>query len=542
MKTKNEVHLKKTVLLIIIFFLMYIYNPQNIHAETKDPIGDAKNGIVEIFSGFSDREGIFWRMKSGSGFLISNAEGTTYIVTNYSIIQNSSEEKTAYCEANGIDIENFGMTDSIRVVVKGDVTIDASVLTESKEMNFCILSTENAVNEKTELKLGDAQSLVTGDSIYALGFPKDIESLEFQTSDVEIFQGNIQDKESNQAGIRYLQHSAIISAGNSGGPILDAEGYVVGINCSEYSNPASGRYYSLPINELTEVLDNFSINYGSKKKDVLKQDLNALKQECIQLNESGRYKKDSLTALQTALSEAEKLSETENPALSEMEEIYRQLMQAKDALIPKMEKIQIAIYVFAGLIVLAILLLIRILFLNRQDKKKEILAEQNKDLPKQKNEPLKNGERQVSKEKKEEFCRNTIWLPDDNEEKTVGLSSYRKEHSAIQEEQQKFLQKTSELEILRKSSGQIIKINKPEYLIGKNPTQADLFISDNKAVSRKHASIVWKNNEYYVCDLGSVNGSYVKEKRIPEGILVKLSDGDTLRIADEEFTIRILDV
>lgn len=112
----------------------------------------------------------------------------------------------------------------------------------------------------------------------------------------------------------------------------------------------------------------------------------------------------------------------------------------------------------------------------------------------------------------------------------------------MQEEQQKFLQKTSELEILRKSSGQIIKINKPEYLIGKNPTQADLFISDNKAVSRKHASIVWKNNEYYVCDLGSVNGSYVKEKRIPEDILVKLSDGDTLRLADEEFTIRILDV
>lgn len=542
MKKRAGIQIQRKVFFIIAFCIMYLYFSETAYAETTDPIGDAKNGIVEIVSGFSDREGNFFKMKSGSGFLICNTEGMTYIVTNYSIVHNSSEEKTAYCEANKIDTENFGTTDVIRAAVKGDVTVDASVLTQSEDMDFCILSTENAVNEKSALKLGDAKSMATGDAVYALGFPADTESLDFQAADVEIFQGNVQDKESSQSGNLYVQHSAVISAGNAGGPILDADGYVVGINCGEYSNPSSGRYYSLPVNELIEVLDNFSVNYGSRKKDVLEQELDKLRRECVQLNESGRYRKDSLTAMQAALSEAEKLSETEHPTLTELEEIHKQLKQAKNALVPKMEKIKIAIYVLAGLIALALLFLIRILFLNRRDQKKEFHAEQDENRLEREIEPSVSREFQNFKREKEGNRKTVMWTQDDSEEKTIGLTSYRKERSGGQEEEHKFQQKTTELELLRKSNGQAVKINKPEYLIGKNPNQADLFISDNKAVSRKHAGIVWKNNEYYVCDLGSVNGTYVKDKKIPEGILVKLNDGDSLRLADEEFIIQILDI
>lgn len=520
-------------------FLEY---PETAHAEPTDPIGNAKNGIVGVFSGVTDREGTFFQMKSGSGFLICNAEGTTYIVTNYSIIHNSGKEKTAYREEHGIDDEQSGMTDVIRVAVKGDVTIEASVLTLSEEMNVCILSTENAVNEKTALKLGDSNAMATGDPVYALGFPKDTKSTEFQASDVEIFQGNVQDKASYPSGTEYIQHSAVISEGNAGGPILDAEGYVVGINCSEYSDAASGRYYSLPVNELIEVLDNFSVNYGSKKKDVLKRELEKLQQECVQLKESGEYKKDSLEGMQIALSEVEKLSETEHPALQEMEEVYQQLEQAKDALVPKMKKITIAIYVFAVFIVLVFLFLLRILLLNRRDQKKEITANQEEYHSERETGSSKNKERQFYKKEKEENGRDSMCFPENWEEKTIGLSSYKKEHSGFCDERDKFQRKTTRMELVRKRNGQIVTIDKPEYLIGKNPGQADLSVPDNKAVSKKHAGIVWKNNEYYVYDFNSTNGTYVKDKKIPEGILVKLSDGDSLTLADEVFIIKIREI
>ena len=68
MKKRAGIQIQRKVFFIIAFCIMYLYFSETAYAETTDPIGDAKNGIVEIVSGFSDREGNFFKMKSGSGF------------------------------------------------------------------------------------------------------------------------------------------------------------------------------------------------------------------------------------------------------------------------------------------------------------------------------------------------------------------------------------------------------------------------------------------------------------------------------------------
>jgi EAL domain-containing protein (putative c-di-GMP-specific phosphodiesterase class I) len=61
---------------------------------------------------------------------------------------------------------------------------------------------------------------------------------------------------------------------------------------------------------------------------------------------------------------------------------------------------------------------------------------------------------------------------------------------------------------------------------------ADLLVNSSR-VSREHAVIVCENGKYLVRDRGSTNGTFVNGQRIQE---VELQDGDTLVIADVEFT------
>src|SRR5213075_990327 len=56
-------------------------------------------------------------------------------------------------------------------------------------------------------------------------------------------------------------------------------------------------------------------------------------------------------------------------------------------------------------------------------------------------------------------------------------------------------------------------------------------VDNNRSVSRRHAKIIRANNEYHVLEeVGTVNGTYVNDVRIPTGVPVTLHNGDLLKI------------
>jgi CRP-like cAMP-binding protein len=56
-------------------------------------------------------------------------------------------------------------------------------------------------------------------------------------------------------------------------------------------------------------------------------------------------------------------------------------------------------------------------------------------------------------------------------------------------------------------------------------------VDNNRSVSRRHAKIIRAQNEYHVLEeVGTVNGTYVNDVRIPTGVPVTLHDGDLLKI------------
>jgi pSer/pThr/pTyr-binding forkhead associated (FHA) protein len=56
-------------------------------------------------------------------------------------------------------------------------------------------------------------------------------------------------------------------------------------------------------------------------------------------------------------------------------------------------------------------------------------------------------------------------------------------------------------------------------------------VDTNRSVSRRHAKILKSGKEYHVLEeVGTVNGTYVNDQRIPTGVPVTLHDGDLLKI------------
>lgn len=89
--------------------------------------------------------------------------------------------------------------------------------------------------------------------------------------------------------------------------------------------------------------------------------------------------------------------------------------------------------------------------------------------------------------------------------------------------------------LTRIKTGEKISINKPVFRIGKERSYVDYFITDNTAISRSHANIITAGNEYFIEDTNSTNHTFVNGKMVNANEKIKLSNGDNIRLANEEF-------
>ncbi len=100
------------------------------------------------------------------------------------------------------------------------------------------------------IKTGDISSVKVGDDVYAIGAPK---SLSYTLT-----KGIISNKNREYCGMPYLQIDAAVNEGNSGGPLLNSNGEVIGVNTLKMLD-SEGIALSIPINIIMEFIDDLSM-------------------------------------------------------------------------------------------------------------------------------------------------------------------------------------------------------------------------------------------------------------------------------------------
>ena len=146
---------------------------------------------------------------------------------------------------------------------------DATVVATDADLDLAALSI--STGSTPYLHLGDSDAAEGGDPVEAIGYPfgRRLEIAqpsmpETTAPTASISRGNVSASRADAQGERrYLQTTAALNAGNSGGPVLDADGYVVGIANSVFAprGAATGVGFAVPVNLAKGFLEAHSLDH-----------------------------------------------------------------------------------------------------------------------------------------------------------------------------------------------------------------------------------------------------------------------------------------
>jgi serine protease Do len=186
----------------------------------------------------------------GSGFLISS-DG--YLVTNDHVV---------------------GDGDEIVITLPGGERHNANLVGTDKVSDISLLKIDG--QNFPYLKLGDSDDLMIGEWVLALGNPFGLFELNDQpTVTVGVISALNRDwgriPESNRVYMDMIQTDAAINHGNSGGPLVNSQGQVIGMNTfiytgSRYQEGFVGIGFAIPINRIKEIVNEIK-KQGSVNRD-----------------------------------------------------------------------------------------------------------------------------------------------------------------------------------------------------------------------------------------------------------------------------------
>lgn len=199
-------------------------------------IYESRNGgVVTIYAHFDDRPASE-HAAQGSGFVVSR-EG--YILTSAHVVTTAGPEETGEPEA----------ADRVYVGFRDGDRVEAAVIGWDVFDDVAVLKVDPDAHAVDPVPLGDSSQVVVGEPVAALGSPFGNES----SLSVGVVSATGRSINSLTSGYNVgdaIQTDAPITHGNSGGPLFDARGRVLGINAQIRSNSgqSEGVGFAIPIN------------------------------------------------------------------------------------------------------------------------------------------------------------------------------------------------------------------------------------------------------------------------------------------------------
>lgn len=177
---------------------------------------------------------------NGSGIIISD-EG--YVLTNNHVVSGS---------------------ESLTVTTSDGEEHEAELIGRDSKTDLAVLKFDNSDGKYSAAALGSSDEVVVGETVFAIGNPLGELATSMTNGMVSAVNRSIDmnNEERGNVTMNFIQMTAAISPGNSGGALINAYGEVIGVTTAKsYGEAVEGIGYAIPIDDAKPVIEEL-INHG----------------------------------------------------------------------------------------------------------------------------------------------------------------------------------------------------------------------------------------------------------------------------------------
>ncbi len=266
----------------IITVLCIIMSLFAVPAGAEADISTTRHSVVCLEIGVENDAGDWFGLSSGSGFFVGDPKkNPEYLITNHHVIQQyidggKGERVPIAVDDNGnVTQPRDGIMGRMRIKVFFDSTtfIQASLVDSDNVKDVAILRLDEPTSLRAAIPLESPDDSIAGKSVYAVGYPDIAQNAFYNPTsalgerDATITKGAVSRLTNVRgSGVKVVQTDTNIAAGNSGGPLINDNGDVVGVCCGSVTfwnaqGVATDVFYAINVVEAMSLLDRNSIAY-----------------------------------------------------------------------------------------------------------------------------------------------------------------------------------------------------------------------------------------------------------------------------------------
>lgn len=230
----------------------------------KQRVQNSSSGLFSVFGDDSDsstksNSGKLKTASEGSGVIYKKDGDSAYVVTNNHVVSGSN---------------------SLEVILSNGKKMQASIVGTDATTDLAVLKISSK-NIKSVASFGNSNDIAAGQDVLAIGSPMGSEYANTVTKGIisakkrtlKVSSGDSSADSSSATTTNVIQTDAAINSGNSGGPLINMAGQVIGINSMKLSSNGEGSSvegmgFAIPSNEVVQVINQL-IKHGKVQRPTL---------------------------------------------------------------------------------------------------------------------------------------------------------------------------------------------------------------------------------------------------------------------------------
>lgn len=206
----------------------------------------------------------------GTGFFVGNPdEDAEYLITNHHVVADFLEHgKGEFVEVQTDDGGTIAVKVKVRIYFDSKNYEEAYVIDYDETKDIALLKLASATEERKAISLCSPTDDMVGSTIYCVGYPGLSENIIIDASsswsktDISVTTGTVSRfVTTSGSGVQRIQTDAVIQHGNSGGPMVNGNGSVIGINTLYIGSEKETNYYAVSIEEVIPMLNKNNVAY-----------------------------------------------------------------------------------------------------------------------------------------------------------------------------------------------------------------------------------------------------------------------------------------